>query len=220
MSEVKMVPFSDRFEPVGTPEDSGEAFFERMRKRRSVRDFSDRPVSRDAITWLVRAAGSAPSGANRQPWRFVCVSDPGLKKEIREGAEEEERAFYRERGGQAWLDDLAPFGTGPDKGFLETAPWLVAVFRLIRNDDGSAVYYSGESVGIAVGLFLAAAQHAGLATLVHTPSPMAFLGRILRRPDVERPFVLIPVGYPAEDCRVPVAALTRKPLDEVMVVCE
>lgn len=218
MSDAEMVPYSDSFQPSGEPEQNAGLFFERIRKRRSVRSFSDRPVSRETIEWLVRAAGSAPSGANRQPWRFVCISDPVLKREIREGAEQEEQVFYHERAGRTWLDDLAPLGTGPEKPFLETAPWLVAVFRLSENDDGAAVYYASESVGIAVGLFLAAAHHAGLATLVHTPSPMAFLGRILDRPETERPYVLIPVGYPDDNCQVPRAALERKPLEEVMVV--
>lgn len=218
MSDAEMVPYSDFFQPSGSSEQHAEVFFERIQKRRSVRSFSDRPVSRETMEWLVRSAGSAPSGANRQPWRFVCINDSTLKQEIRQGAEQEEQAFYHERAGQTWLDDLAPLGTGPEKPFLETAPWLVAVFRLSQNDDGAAVYYASESVGIAVGFFLAAAHHAGLATLVHTPSPMAFLGPMLDRPETERPYVLIPVGYPADGCQVPRAALERKPLEEVMVV--
>jgi nitroreductase len=199
-------------------EEAARRFAERMASRRSVRMFSDRPVSRATMEWIVRAAAGAPSGANKQPWRFVCVQDPALKREIRRGAEEEERLFYARRAPARWLEDLAPLGTDADKAFLETAPWLVAVFRLARGDDGSPVYYGAESVGIAVGLLLAAAHHAGLATLTHTPSPMAFLNRILGRPDHERPFVLVPVGYPAAGCTVPAAALRKKTLDEVMVV--
>jgi nitroreductase len=174
--------------------------------------FSPRPVARETIEWIVRAAGTAPSGANKQPWRFVCVSDPALKREIRLGAEEEEREFYARRASRRWLEDLAPLGTDADKSYLEVAPWLVVVMRL-----SGRVYYGVESVGIAVGLLLAAAHHAGLATLTHTPSPMAFLGRILGRPASERPFVLVPIGYPAEDCVVPEAALQKKPLEEIMV---
>jgi len=175
--------------------------------------FSPRPVPKEAIEWIVRAAGTAPSGANQQPWRFVCVADPALKREIRLGAEAEEREFYARRASKRWLEDLAPLGTDADKAYLEVAPWLVVVMRLTGR-----VYYGVESAGIAVGLLLAAAHHAGLATLTHTPSPMAFLGRILGRPASERPFVLVPVGYPAEGCMVPEAGLARKPLEEIMVV--
>jgi nitroreductase len=175
--------------------------------------FSPRPVSRETIEWIVRAAGTAPSGANKQPWRFVCVQDPALKREIRIGAEAEEREFYARRASKRWLEDLAPLGTDADKEYLEVAPWLVVVMRL-----SGRAYYSQESVGIAVGLLLAAAHHAGLATLTHTPSPMAFLNRILGRGASERPFVLVPVGYPAEGCVVPEAALLKKPLEEIMVV--
>lgn len=212
------VPLSPRFDPGCAPDEAARAFYETMRLRRTVREFSDRPVSRETIEWLVRAAGSAPSGANKQPWRFVCVQDPEIKRRIRVAAEEEERAFYRERANAAWLADLAPLGTDADKAFLEIAPWLIVVFRLIRADDGGQVYYPTESVGLASGMLLAAAHHAGLATLTHTPSPMAFLTRVLDRPENERPFLLVPVGYPADGCRVPRAALSRKPLDEIMVV--
>src|SRR5262249_47308109 len=159
---------------------------------------------------------SAPSGANKQPWRFVCVQDPALKREIRLGAEQEEREFYTHRAGRQWLKDLEPLGTDENKFFLETAPWLIVVFNLTRGDDGSQVYYVNESVGIAVGLLLAAAHHAGLATLTHTPSPMKFLAKILNRPAHERPYLLIPIGYPADDLVVPQFALTRRRLEEVM----
>lgn len=212
------VPLVDRFDPGVEPDRAAEAFHDVMRRRRTVRDYSDRPVSRETIEWLVRAAGTAPSGANKQPWRFVCVSDPQLKRRIRLAAEEEERAFYEQRANDEWLADLAPLGTDADKSFLEVAPWLVVIFKLLKRDDGGQVYYPTESVGLAAGMFLTAAHHAGLATLTHTPSPMAFLSRVLDRPDHERPFLLIPVGWPAEHCEVPEMALTRKPLDEVMVV--
>jgi nitroreductase len=186
----------------------------------SIRKFSDRPVERDVIESIIRAAGTAPSGANKQPWRFVAVSDPALKREIRLAAEVEEREFYERRASETWLRDLFPLGTDDQKPFLEIAPWLLVVFKLMRDDSAATesdqVYYVNESVGIATGLLLAAAHHAGLATLTHTPSPMKFLGRILGRPDYERPYLLIPVGYPVEGCTVPM--IERKPLEEIMVV--
>ena len=218
MAEPVFVPHSDRHDPGVPAEEAAESFFDVMLKRRTVRHFSDRPVSRETIEWVVRTAGSAPSGANKQPWRFVCVQDRALKREIRLGAEQEEREFYARRASDRWLKDLEPLGTDVDKKFLEIAPWLIVVFKLGRDDDGGQVYYANESVGIASGFLLAAAHHAGLATLTHTPSPMGFLGRILDRPTHERPFLLVPVGHPAEDCQVPKAAIERKQLDEIMVV--
>jgi iodotyrosine deiodinase len=212
------IPYADRYSPAQDPETAARAFHEVMRRRRTVRMFSDRPVSRATIEWLVRTAGSAPSGANKQPWRFVCVADRALKAAIRRAAEVEEREFYASRAGERWLADLAPLGTDEDKSFLEVAPWLIVVFKLMKGDDGGAVYYPSESVGIATGFLLAAAHHAGLATVTHTPSPMGFLAQVLGRPGHERAFVLIPVGYPADDCVVPRAALTRKPLEQIMVV--
>ncbi len=218
MSNPEFVPHGGLFDPGRTPAEAAAAFCNIMAGRRSVRMFSDAPVAHEAIEQLVRCATTAPSGANKQPWRFICVSNPTVKREIREGAEVEEREFYEQRAGERWLDDLAPLGTDADKAYLETVPWLVVVMKQVRGEADSLVYYPDESVGIAVGLFLAAAQMAGLATLVHTPSPMKFLGTILGRPANERPFVLIPVGYPAEDCVVPAEALRRRPLDETMVV--
>lgn len=218
MGTPRFVPHRDRHVPSAPPEQAAREFHEVMRKRRTVRAFSERPVSQQAIEWLVRSAGSAPSGANKQPWRFVCVQDAALKRQIRLAAEQEEREFYASRAGERWLADLAPLGTDATKDFLERAPWLIVVFKLTQGDDGSAVYYPAESVGIAVGLLLAAAHHAGLATLTHTPSPMGFLAQVLGRPAHERAFVLIPIGYPADDCVVPAAALLRKPLDEIMVI--
>lgn len=208
---VPHVPYSP-----GVPaEVAARAFYEIVRRRRAIRRFSTRPVSRETIEWVVRAAGSAPSGANKQPWRFVCVSDPALKRQIREAAEVEEREFYTRRATAEWLADLAPLGTDPNKPFLEDAPWLIVVFKLMKTDDGGMVYYANESVGIACGLLLAAAHHAGLATLTHTPSPMAFLAKVLGRPEHERPFLLVPVGFPADDCTVP--DIRRKELDEIAI---
>lgn len=218
MHNCPTVSHDDRFDPDASPEQAAQQFYDVMRKRRSVRMFSDKPVSRATIEAIVKAAGSAPSGANKQPWRFVCVSDPAVKKQIREGAEAEEREFYNGRANEQWLKDLAPFGTDENKAFLETVPWLIVVFRLTRGDDGGRVYYSSESVGLACGMLLCAAQHAGLATLTHTPSPMHFLNPILDRPSNERPYLLIPVGYPSDDCAVPAAAVKRKGLDEIMEV--
>ena len=191
-----------------------------MIQRRSVRTFSSDPVGQDLIEGIIEAAGSAPSGANKQPWRFVAINDPDLKRRIRQAAEAEERAFYAQRASQEWLDDLAPLGTDADKAFLEEAPWLIAVFKLVKDDRVESisdhVYYVNESVGIAVGLLLAAAQHAGLATLTHTPSPMKFLTQVLDRPKHERPFVLIPVGWPRPGTEVP--DVPRKSLDDILVI--
>jgi len=183
-------------------------FADDMQRRRTVRDFSDRPVPKALIEECLRAAASAPSGANQQPWRFVVVSDPVTKRRLREAAEAEEREFYERRAPADWLDAIRPMGTDADKPFLEIAPWLIAIFirRFERRPGGGKVkhYYTDESVGIATGLLIAACQRAGLATLTHTPSPMGFLNEILRRPkDLERPFLLLVVGYPAPDATVP-----------------
>jgi iodotyrosine deiodinase len=190
-------------------------FSDEMGRRRTVRDFSSRAVSRALIEDCLRTAGTAPSGANQQPWRFVAVSDPGVKRRIREAAEAEEREFYAHRAPPDWLEALAPLGTDANKPFLEVAPWLVAVFvrRFERLPDGGKRkhYYTDESVGLATGLLVAAMHHAGLAMLTHTPSPMKFLNDILGRPnDLERPFLLLVAGYPAPDARVP--DISRKPL--------
>jgi nitroreductase len=193
------------------------AFADDMSRRRTVRDFSDRPVPRALIEECLRAAGSAPSGANQQPWQFVAVSDVGVKRRIREAAEAEEREFYAHRAPEEWLEVLRPLGTDASKPFLEIAPWLIAVFirRFERLPDGRKRkhYYTDESVGLATGLLLAAVHHAGLVSLTHTPSPMKFLNEILGRPrDIERPFLLLVVGYPATNARVP--DIARKPLAE------
>lgn len=220
MSDPVFVPFTDRFDPGLPPTEALRRVHDVLRRRRSIRSFSDRAVSRETIEWLVRCAGTAPSGANKQPWRFVCVSSPELKRAIRLAAEEEERAFYAGRASEEWLQDLAPLGTDEDKRYLDIAPWLVVVFKLTRDDDEGLIYYADESVGIAVGMFLAAAQAAGLSTLTHTPSPMKFLREVLGRPPNERPFVLIPVGYPTDDCEVPEHALWRKPLEDITLFHE
>ena len=218
MPEPVFIPLENPYRPDVGPEDAARSFCEIMQRRRSIRMFSDRPVARETIEWIVRAAGTAPSGANKQPWRFVCVQDPAVKRKIRLAAEKEEREFYSRRASPEWLADLEPLGTDENKEFLEVAPWLIVIFKLAKGDDGSLVYYLNESVGIASGLLIAAVHHAGLATLTHTPSPMGFLSGVLERPKHERPFLLIPVGYPANDCVVPAAAVVRKPLDEIMVV--
>ena len=186
-------------------------------RRRTVRDFADRPVARAIIEDCLRAAGTAPSGANQQPWHFVAVADPDVKRRIREAAEAEEREFYAHRAPPEWLEALAPLGTDASKPFLEVAPWLIAVFirRFDRRPDGSKRkhYYTDESVGLATGLLIAALHHAGLVSLTHTPSPMKFLNDILGRPkDLERPFLLLVTGYPAPGARVP--DIARKPLSE------
>lgn len=202
------------------PKQAAQDFLESMRRRRTVRRFSDRPVDQEVIERIIATAGTAPSGANKQPWRFVAVRDPEIKREIRTAAEEEERLFYGGRANEDWRNDLRAMGTNHEKPFLETAPWLIAVFKVMKDDEpgraSDQVYYVNESVGIAVGLLLAAARVAGLVTLTHTPSPMKFLGRILGRPEQERPFILIPIGHPADDCTVP--AITRKSLDRIMVI--
>jgi nitroreductase len=199
-------------------ERAAEAFYHTLRQRRTVRMFSDRPVSRATMEWVIRTAGTSPSGANKQPWRFVAVSNPDMKHKIRLAAEAEEREFYTNRASERWLADLAPFGTNPDKGFLDVAPWLVVVFALRQTDDGGQVYYLNESVGIATGMLLTAAHMAGLATVTHTPSPMKFLAEVLGRPEHERPFMLIPMGYPAADATVP--KIGKKPLEEISVFVE
>ena len=201
------------------PEKAADLFHHIMKKRRSVRMFSSAPVDRSLIESIVATAGTAPSGANKQPWRFVMVDDPDLKRQIREGAEEEERLFYGTRASEDWLRDLEIIGTDEHKPFLEEAPWLLVVFKVMKDDREEAisdrVYYVNESVGIAVGFLLAAAQQAGLATLTHTPSPMQFLGEILNRPAYERPYMLIPIGWPADAATVP--DIQRKKLSEIMV---
>jgi nitroreductase len=191
-------------------------FLIEMKSRRSVREFSAEACPREAIEACIETAAQAPSGANKQPWTFALVTDPETKAKIREAAENEERSFYGGRAPQSWLDDLAALGTDHNKPFLEIAPALIVVFAQRHGRDADEKhYYVNESVGIAVGMLLSALHHAGFATLTHTPSPMKFLAQILGRPDNERAYLLIPVGYPAEGCEVP--KITRKPLSEVLV---
>lgn len=190
-----------------------------LQRRRTVRDFSTEDVPDDVIRRCIVAAGTAPSGANQQPWHFVVIRDPAKKARIRAAAEEEERAFYAGRAPQAWLDALAPLGTDWEKPFLEEAPVLIAIFALKsgQRPDGSMVkhYYVPESVGIATGFLIAALHHAGLATLTHTPSPMNFLNEICERPAWEKPTILLVVGYPKDGCRVPVHGGIKKPIEEI-----
>lgn len=203
------------------PEDSARRaaeFARTLQRRRSVRHYSSEPIAREVIEGVLAAAHSAPSGANKQPWHFVAIGDPEIKRRIRIAAEHEERLSYEGRMPQTWLDDLAPLGTDWHKEFLEIAPWLIVVFAVsfeLDADGGRRKhYYVQESVGIACGMLLAAAHHAGLATLTHTPSPMNFLAEILERPHNERPYLLIPVGYPADAAMVP--DIGKKPLEAVV----
>lgn len=218
MSAPRFVPYRPPRVPAEEARRRGAAFYAELETRRSVRDFTAEAVPRDLIELAIRAASTAPSGAHRQPWKFVAVSDPAAKREIRIAAEREEHANYL--GGRMppeWLQAVAPLGTDWRKPFLETAPWLVVVFEELygRAADGGKRknYYVKESVGIACGLFIAALHRMGLATLTHTPSPMAFLGRLLGRPENEKAYILFPIGYPASDAEVP--DLRRKGLDEV-----
>jgi nitroreductase len=219
MATHDTVPLSAYYQEVPPDEmrRRAAAFHADMRRRRSVRQFSGRPVHRSIIEDCLLAAGGAPSGANMQPWHFVAVGDPAVKRRIRAAAEEEERAFYAGRAPQDWLDALAPLGTDADKPFLEIAPWLIVIFAQSYGlrPGGARVkhYYVSESVGIATGVLIAALHQAGLASLTHTPSPMGFLNGILGRPDNERPFLVLVAGYPAEDARVP--AIEKKTLADI-----
>ncbi|MGQ3356181.1 MAG: nitroreductase family protein [Phreatobacter sp.] len=196
-----------------------EAFLSDIRRRHTVRDFSDRPVPRAVIETCVTAAGTAPNGANHQPWHFCVIGDPAVKRRIREAAEAEEREFYAGKAGEEWLKALAPLGTDPDKPFLETAPWLIAVFGARRSASADGVmrknYYVPESVSIAVGFLIVALHQAGLASLTHTPAPMGFLNEICGRPADEKPYILMVVGHPAEDATIPAHALEKKPLEAI-----
>lgn len=196
-----------------------QEFFDYMNRRRTVREFSDQPVPKAVIENLIKTASTAPSGAHKQPWTFCAVSNPAIKKQIREAAEKEEYESYHRRMSEEWLRDLAPLGTDWHKPFLEIAPWLIVVFKKAYELDAEGnrrkCYYVNESVGLACGFLLAAIHNAGLVSLTHTPSPMNFLQKILNRPENERPFLLIPVGYPAAEVKVP--DLKRKKLEEVAV---
>jgi iodotyrosine deiodinase len=217
MSAPKFVPLLHRALPVEEMKQRAAAFRAEMQQRRSVRDFADQPVPREIIDDCLRAAGSAPSGANMQPWHFVVVSAPKIKRAIREGAEKEEREFYRSRATKEWLDDLAPLGTDEHKPFLDIAPYLIVIFaesyRVLADGRKAKNYYVSESVGIATGMLITAIHRAGLVALTHTPSPMGFLNKILDRPKNEKPFLVVVVGYPAENAVVPV--IGKKSLDEI-----
>jgi nitroreductase len=219
MTQPAFIPYRPPRLPPAEMLQRAREFFAQMNQRRSVRQFAPDPVPRELIEWAIAAASTAPSGAHRQPWRFVAVSDPELKRRIRVAAEAEERASYEGRMSAEWLEALAPLGTDWHKPFLETVPWVVVVFEEVygRTPDGRARknFYVKESVGIACGLFITALHHMGLATLTHTPSPMGFLSKLLGRPENERPYILFPIGYPAADAEVP--NLRRKALDEVAV---
>ncbi len=201
---------------------SAQSFLDYMLKRHSVRDFDERRVPREIIEDCVRTAGSAPSGANHQPWHFVAVADQEKKHLIRSAAEEEEKRFYDGAAGEEWLRALEPIGTGAEKPHLEIAPWLIVVFaqRFGQLIDGTKFknYYVPESVGIATGFLLAALHHAGLSTLTHTPNPMRFLNKLLNRPYSEKPSMIVAVGHPSEDATVPAAAKQKKPLEEILTV--
>lgn len=196
-----------------------EALRDRLKKRRSCRYFSDEPVPREVIEAAIEAAGTAPNGANHQPWHFAVVSSPEKKRAIREAAEEEERAFYAGKASEHWLDALAPLGTDAEKPFLETAPWLIVVFAQrkggIEEDGKTQNYYVNESVGIACGMLIATLHEAGCSTLTHTPSPMGFLRDLCGRPEHEKPLMIVVVGHPSEDATVPAHALRKKPLAQI-----
>ncbi len=217
MTDIPHLPLDYREYPEPEMRRRAADLHAEMSRRRTVRHFSSRPVPRAIIEDCLRTAGTAPSGANQQPWHFVVVTDPEVKRRIREAAEAEERAFYEGRAPDEWLEALAPLGTDAHKPFLETAPYLIVIFGqtygLTDDDRKVKHYYVQESVGIATGMLIAAIHHAGLASLTHTPSPMGFLGDILGRPSNERPFLVLVVGYPTPDARVP--AITRKPLETI-----
>jgi iodotyrosine deiodinase len=217
--DFSFVPLAFRRLPPHETLDRARTWYEEMNGRRTTRHFSRDPVPREAIEYAIRAAGTAPSGAHQQPWTFVAISDPQLKLQLREAAEEEERRNYHGRMPPEWLEALAPLGTDEHKPHLTDAPWVVVLFRKTHgyHADGRrrAYYYTQESCGIAAGFFVAAVHHMGLVTLTHTPSPMGFLSELLERPDNEKAFLVMPVGYPAPDARVP--DLSRKPLAEIAV---
>jgi len=218
MKKPRFIQYSSyRGYPLKEMQERAQTFREEMQCRRTIRSFSSRPVPREIIEECLRSAGTAPNGANMQPWHFVVVSDPDVKKQIRESAEKEEREFYERRASEEWLEALAPLGTDWQKPFLEDAPYLIVIFGLsntiLPEGEIRKNYYVTESVGIATGILITALHHAGLASLTHTPSPMAFLNKILKRPSNERPFLVLVVGYPAEGSTVP--DISKKSLDEI-----
>ncbi|MFT2089456.1 nitroreductase family protein [Paraglaciecola sp. 2405UD69-4] len=196
-----------------------EQFYADIKRRHSIRQFSSRPVDKAIIENCLKAAGTAPNGANHQPWHFTAIHSPEIKKQVREQAEAHERGFYEGRAGEEWLGALKPLGTDANKPYLEHAPWLIAIFSQKTKESEAGQkqnnYYVHESVGIATGFLINALHHSGLVTLTHTPKPMSFLSKICKRPDNERPYMLLVVGYPATDATVPLHALNKKPLDEI-----
>lgn len=223
LAGYRPVPLPDRVQkPDAEALADVQAFRDYMRKRHSVRDYSTRPVPEEVIAAAIAAAGTAPSGANHQPWHFVAISDPTMKARIREAAEKEEQNFYEGGAGDEWLAALEPIGTGASKPHLTDAPWLIVVFaqRHGVTEEGKRYkhYYVPESVGIATGILVTALHHAGLVCLEHTPNPMKFLGELCGRPAHEKPVMILPVGYPAESATVPEAAKIKKPLEEIMSV--
>ncbi len=221
MKSNNFIPYQGITYPVEESAQRAKDYYTYMDRRRSLREFSDRPIAKEVIENLIMTASSAPSGAHKQPWTFCAVCDPVIKSAIRKAAEEEEYTNYNGRMSEEWLKDLAPFGTDWHKPFLEIAPWLIIVFKKaydVVDGEKKKNYYVNESVGLAAGFLLTAIHNAGLVTLTHTPSPMNFLQKILNRPDNERPFLLIPVGYPAEGAEVP--ELTRKSKEDVIVYYE
>ena len=215
--KMKTQPLAFNLQAQGEMQESASNFYNMVRSRRTVRNFSNKPVPKEIIENCLRAAGTAPSGANHQPWHFVVISDPELKHKIREGAEEEEREFYESRAPQDWLDALAPLGTDANKPFLEIAPYLIVIFgeKFSFDTEGNKLknYYVSESVGIATGILITALHNAGLASLTHTPAPMKFLSELVGRPATEKPYMILVTGYPAENAEVP--AITRKSLEEI-----
>jgi nitroreductase len=220
MKDHPKIPLPDYVEmDVNTMRQRAAAFLREIKCRHTVREFSDRAVPRDIIEDCIRAAGSAPSGANHQPWHFAVISDNEVKKEVRLKAEAEEKAFYSGRGGEEWLDALDPLGTDDKKPYLESAPWLIGIFAQRRGGAAEGIdrknYYINESVGIATGFLIAALHHAGLVTLTHTPKPMNFLNEICNRPPTDKAFLLLVTGYPAAGATIPVHATIKKPLEVI-----
>lgn len=223
--EYQAIDVPDRFDVSATQSlDGATAFYEHMRKRHTVRDFSNKPVSKEVSETCIKTAGTAPSGANHQPWHFVAILIPEHKRKIREAAEEEERKFYAGGAGDEWIKALEPIGTNDHKPHLDDAPWLIVVFaqRYGEFEDGTRYknYYVPESTGIACGFLLAAVHHAGLVALTHTPNPMKFLNELLKRPSSEKPLMIIAIGHAAEGAKVPAVAKIKKPLDEILTTIE
>ncbi len=221
MSKTAFEPFAGL--PQYTDEDQirrSLEFYQHLKQRRTIRHFSDQPIPEQVIDYCLLSAGTAPNGANLQPWHFAVVKDAAIKHRIREAAEIEEREFYQERAPQEWLDALEPLGTDEHKPFLEIAPYLIVIFAktLTMTQTGKAIknYYTNESVGIATGMLITALHHCGVATLTHTPSPMKFLNEILERPRYERPFLILVAGFPAQDAEVP--KITKYPLEQIRTV--